>query len=114
MRYVGRFSRVAVRWMVRLAWLMVLVTMPVCALGADQCMVPGDCYDYNECTDDECKYRLSCLDSAADLYCISTDVEDGTPCDFKGEPGICLSGECRPEEEMPERAEDGGAFEVQP
>jgi hypothetical protein len=45
-----------------------------------------DCSDGNECTDDVC--------DPADGSCSNPNVMEGTSCDFKGFPGVCMAGVC--------------------
>jgi hypothetical protein len=84
-----------------------LVVTPRCAWGGAECSTDSDCDDFNECTDDDCKYSLACLDEGT-FHCKYSDVADGTPCDADGESGVCVAGECRLDDETSEPILDGG------
>jgi hypothetical protein len=105
-----------------------LVVTPMCTWLGDECSLDRDCDDGNECTNDVCKVRdlaaasypdYSCADQTHERYCAHSEVDDGSPCDAAGEPGMCTSGECQPSGEASEPIVDGGVgdvgvFEVQP
>jgi len=105
-------TRLAVRKLILLVVLVLVIGVPMCARLFDECIDDSYCDDGNPCTNDVCTYRErpgqdydeGLCESAFENYCAYNEVDDGTPCDVYGEPGICESGECRVGGETP----DGG------
>ncbi|MEM7135837.1 MAG: hypothetical protein AAF500_04615 [Myxococcota bacterium] len=62
-------------------------TAGICVQDSCQaiCDVVG-CDDGNECTGDVCDLATG--------NCTNTPAADGTVCDFAGQPGVCVSGQC--------------------
>lgn len=98
------------KWIL-LVVLVLLVFTPRCGLF-DECSFDRQCDDGNPCTNDTCESRWvgssspdpAWCDPTHEYWCENFAVDDGTPCDVDGEPGVCEAGECRLEGETP----DGG------
>jgi len=107
------------RKLMLLVVLVLLVFMPRCDWLFNECYLDSDCDDDNPCTRDDCEYSYtpsysndpSCLDTGTTTYwCAYSRLDDGTPCDADGEPGMCTAGECQPSGEVPEPILDGGVL----
>ena len=76
------------------------------------CISDSDCDDDNDCTTEYCKtsyyYNPDPGWCDSDSYCKYTELEDGIGCDFRGMPGECWRGTCRPLGETDEPLHDGG------
>jgi len=61
----------------------------ICVTGAcvPVCSAINCADDNEECTTDGC--------DPSNGRCTSTPVPNDTPCDFSGDPGVCINGECR-------------------
>ena len=108
-----------IRTLILLAILVLLVFMPMCA-AFDDCFIDSDCDDDNPCTKDVCESNwvgssgsyydpdYSCFERTYDYYCEYNGLDNGTPCDADGEPGMCEDGECRLDGEASTPMLDGG------
>jgi len=105
------------RYLVLALFLLALGTLRAAGCGGPDCWGDSDCNDGNPCTDDVCGggYHSTGLYDPDDFwsdwctapsyYCLHHRVDDGTSCEVDGQTGVCESGECRLEGEIP----DGGA-----
>ena len=105
------------RKLILLVAVVLLVLVPMCDSLQNECVDDSDCNDGNPCTNDDCQYywtgdwnpERSCWsDSATYFRCQYSEVDDGTPCDVGGEPGVCEAGECQPEGKTSEPVGDAG------
>ncbi len=88
------------------AWPLLLFVLAHCGSAPQRCPDPQllvngrcvdlcddlDCDDNNECTLDECEVNEQALTAG----CVRTNTEDGSDCDARNGPGLCMAGQCEP------------------